>query len=492
MIISDVLFKRAAKNNDAAESIAVIDGERPFTYSRICRFVDSFCSILEKNGVRKNDTVAIYLPNSVEFIIGFFALSMIGAVSLPLNVVNRETELEYYINSTGTKFLITNENYLPGLSDLRSGFGLRTILINVDDISKSNDRDIFLNNSKNENFDENGVALYLFSTGSTGKPKCISRTHKNLLTLAENHTSTAGWDEKDGVLMAVPMSHTYGFGNFISAIRAGATLFTIKDFNRKEIISLLGSGKITNFPAVPFMLDILSKSRSSSVNDYRSLKLVFSAGAPLPENVFYEFYNKFGIYPRQLYGSSETGVISINMSPEIKKMYKSVGRPVRNVTVKIVNDEGNDLTSGHEGEIIVKSPSMTYRYENSAEESEKSFRNGFYYTGDIGFIDENGYIFINGRKKLFINIAGYKVDPVEVEEFLLRNKDIKEVAVKGVLNESEQEVVKAFIVPKREMKYGDIVEFCRGRISEYKIPGIVEFRNSLPKSPTGKVLRTKL
>ena len=490
-MISDLLFKRIEINKRAAERNAVVDGNRSFTYGKLCKLIDSFGSVIRQQGIQKGETVAIYLPNSVEFIISFFALSRLGVISLPLNVTNRETELEYYLSTTGSRYVITEGEYLSEIEGLKSSCDLKLILVKGESNCWSVEKMDEISTSGTA-IDEDDKVLYLFSTGSTGKPKCISRTHANLRALAENHTSTAGWNEDDGILMAVPMSHTYGFGNFVSAIQAGATIYTIADFNRKEVTDILSSGRITTFPAVPFMLDMLSRSRNLSGKDFSSLKLVFSAGAPLATRIFQDFKRNYGIYPRQLYGSSETGVISINMSRDIEKKNRSVGRPVKNVEVKIVDNDGKELTFGEEGEIIVKSPSMTSCYENSDQESEKSFRNGFYYTGDTGFIDDKGYIFITGRKKLFINISGYKVDPVELEQLLLENKNIREVAVKGELNASGQEIIKAFIVPEKTMKYSEIVDFCRSRISEYKIPRIVEFRESLPKSPTGKILKAKL
>jgi len=180
------------------------------------------------------------------------------------------------------------------------------------------------------------------------------------------------------------------------------------------------------------------------------------------------------------------------MAEEIEKKIQSVGRPVNNVEVKIVDEENKILDSDQPGEIIVKSPSMTDSYENLPVESGKAFRDGYYYTGDIGKKDAEGYIYITGRKKLFINISGQKVDPTEVENVILLNENVSEAVVIGRKNKSGIEYVAAYIVSKENLKGSDIIEFCRDKISDIKIPTAISFVDEIPKSPTGKILREKL
>jgi long-chain acyl-CoA synthetase len=239
---------------------------------------------------------------------------------------------------------------------------------------------------------------------------------------------------------------------------------------------------------------VLSKTYLSAPKDLSSLKLVISAGAPLEESTFHRFREKFSIYPRQLYGSTETGVISINLcgDEEIERRFNSVGRPVKNVVVKILGDDGKEVGSGETGEIAVRSPSMTTGYFGLPEETAKSFRGGYYFTGDLGMVDAEGYIYITGRKKFLINVGGFKVDPTEVEKLLTRHPDVVETAVLGVKDGAGNERVKAVIVSACPLEIREVLEFCSGRIAEYKIPQVIEFRSELPRSPTGKILREQL
>jgi len=486
-MINDILFDNFENKKDLT---AIVEGEFHATYSELCVLVNSLSGYLASAGIRKGDRVCLFLPNSAEFVIGFFAISNIGAICVPVNAKYKKEELNHYVLYSGAKFILTSDKLLETAKELSTE--IKTVVIKGKgagwDLNKIEVKDFEVA----EGISDKEKVIYLFSTGSTGVPKCVARSHSNLLALAENHTSTVGWDSSDRILFVIPISHTYAFGNLISALKIGAAVYMLEDFNRKSVVETILESKITIFPAVPFMIDILSRYAPAKDSKFENLKHVISAGAPLSKTIAVEFYNNFSIYPRQLYGSSETGVISINLAVDIQDKLGSVGMPVNNVEVKVVDEENNILETNKPGEIIVKSPSMTDRYENLPDESGLAFRDGYYYTGDIGKIDPEGYIFITGRKKLFINISGQKVDPGEVENVILQNKDVLEVAVVGRKSSSGSEHVAAYIVAGKELKVSDIIKFCRDRISDIKIPTSIKFVNEIPKSPTGKVLREKL
>ncbi len=471
--------------------IAVVEGEKRVNYRTLDLMVRSLSSFLVSRGIKHGDKIGILLPNSIEFITSFFSVASIGAISVPINIAYKEDEIRFYVSHSEIKFLITEERLKSVTEKITSGTDASVIVI------KGNKTDWSFSERNLENYVKASIkpsdeAIYLYSTGSTGKPKRVSRTHFNLVALADNHTQTVGWTEKDRILFTVPISHTYGLGNFISAVKVGASIYVLGEFNRNKVIDLIEIESISIFPAVPFMLNVLAETLLHKPRDFSSIKLVISAGAPLSKEIFYKFHEKFGIYPRQLYGSTETGVISINISEDIEEKFDSVGLPVRNVEVKILRENGSQTDKNEDGEITIKSPSMTTSYYGLPEETEKAFRNGYYFTGDLGKIDERDYIYIVGRKKLFINVAGNKVDPAEVENLLLTHPKVKEVAVLGIKDIYGSESVKAVIVTKANMEIREVYDYCRGHISDFKIPRIVEFRDDIPKSPTGKVLRQHL
>lgn len=479
------LFKSSVINFSKSE--AVIEGGDRVTYSDLGNLARLFTSYLASLGIKKGDRVVILLSNSIEFVVSFFAIAGLGAVSVPVSTAFKKDEVEFYIEHSAAVLVLTDYMLSDTLGERCSG---AKIVVVKGKGAKWREHKEY--SSETPEIRPEDEAIYLYSTGSTGTPKRVARTHRNLVALADNHTQTVGWDENDRVLFTIPISHTYGFGNFISSVKIGAALVTLSDFNRREVLKTLEKESVSIFPAVPVMLDSLSRTRMDSPPDLSRLKLVISAGAPLPERIFRGFHSAFRIFPRQLYGSTETGVIAINLGDRIEERAGSVGRAVENVEVRIVDDNDVDVGSGEIGEITVKSPSMTTGYYGLPEETKEVFKNGFYYTGDLGRIDGDGYIYIVGRRKQFINISGNKVDPGEVENVLCSHPQVREAAVLGVGDGRGGESVKAVIVPEGAVESARVLSYCMEKLAGYKVPRIIEFRDTMPRSPSGKVLKERL
>ncbi|HEY7535385.1 MAG TPA: class I adenylate-forming enzyme family protein [Thermodesulfobacteriota bacterium] len=477
--------------NKYENKTAVVDIDRRVTYGTLGFMVRSLASFLISKGIRHGDRVAILLPNSIEFITSFFSIASLGAVSLPLNTAYKQEECRFYVSDSQIKLLITEEKLKSIAENATVGLDVSVVVI------KGSKRDWSFVRDENlgsfiASIKSSDEALYLYSTGSTGRPKRVLRTHFNLIVLADNHTETVGSTEKDRILFVVPLAHTYGFGNFISAVKSGASIYVLEEFNRNKVADLIERESISVFPAVPFILNVMAETFSTKSRDFSSLKLVISAGAPLSRQTFFKFHERFGVYPRQLYGSTETGVISINLSEDIENNFDSVGRPIKNVEVKVFREDGSEANVNEVGEIAVKSPSMTTGYYGLPELTKRVFKNGYYFTEDLGRIDNKGYIYIIGRKKLFINVAGNKVDPTEIENFLMTHPKIKEVVVLGSQDNYGNESVKAVIVPKEDIDIKEIYNYCKDRVADFKVPRVIELRKEIPKSPTGKVLREYL
>ena len=476
---SEILYSNLGRNSQKA---AVWYEGETYTYAQLCGFVDGFSSFLLERGVLPGEKVCIFLPNSLSLAVSVFSVARLGAVCVPIDSACGTEEIRHCLEFSKPALIVTDESLAKTIAAVSGD--IKTVSVTRDDFAGDAPADP----PGNSPFDK---AIYLFSTGSTGKPKCVARSHGNMIALARNHTATINWDSGDRILFSIPISHTYGLGNFVSAVSVGACCYFLPGFTRKEVLGVLEKEQITIFPAVPFMLETLARSARRGDCDFLRLKHVISAGAPLSEETFLFFHRTFGVYPRQLYGSSETGVMTINVAENIVEKRLSVGVPVENVVVRVVSETGRELPVGQTGEIIIKSPSMTDGYVDFPEETERVFVDGFYHTGDLGMFDSDGYLFIRGRKKLFINISGNKVDPFEVENLLMTHEGITEAAVIGVPGSGGREEVKAFIVAG-ELTRGDVVDFCRGKVSDYKIPKKIEFVDTLPRSPAGKVLRERL
>ena len=391
-------FYKILEKNKSLNKIALDDINGSISYKELYRHCNNLSSYLVDKGIKVGDRVGILLPNSIEFVVVFFSCLKSGSIVVPVNPKFRKYEIEYYITNSRPKIIFTTKSLKEYLTGIKCSESIE--IISVRDGKPDIQIPLMRYENQSETVDLPGItAIYLYSTGSTGVPKRISRTHENLLSLAKNHSETLGWNSSEKILFTLPISHTYAMGNFIASVNSGMTSYLLEDFNRNKVVETIRKKGVTIYPAVPFILNVLADSKIDK-DAFSGLKMVISAGAPLSKDTFTRFSDKFGIHPRQLYGSSETGVISINLDKDIASTAESVGKPVNEVTVKIVKDDGEVTPVNEPGEIIVRSPSMTSGYDNLPDETELVFKNGYYHTGDLGYKDRNGNIYITGRKKL--------------------------------------------------------------------------------------------
>jgi long-chain acyl-CoA synthetase len=279
---------------------------------------------------------------------------------------------------------------------------------------------------------------------------------------------------------------------FVAAIYAGATLVLMQEFNRAEATSLLAREHITVLPAVPLMFDLLSRSAMGQPRLANSLRLAFSAGAALPSAVARAFGEAFGVYVRQLYGTTEVGSAAMNLDLDPLSALDSVGIPMKNVRIEILCEDGSPAPSGEVGEVAIQSPAMPEGYLRQPELTQQRFKQGYFWPGDYGRKDARGYLYIEGRAEWIVASSGRKVDPREVEAVIATFPKVREVVVLGVPGYLGEQAVKAVVVPRESCNQRDIVDFCRDRLSDFKIPRIVEFVSELPRSASGKILRKYL
>jgi long-chain acyl-CoA synthetase len=272
----------------------------------------------------------------------------------------------------------------------------------------------------------------------------------------------------------------------------GGKLYPFDVFKRRAVLKLITQEKITYFGAVPYMFVILGATPLSGDVNISSIRIAFSSSAPLLPDDNHRFKEKYGFFVRQLYGSTETGTISVNTDSNIEESLESVGMPLEGMVVKIIDDKGNPCSDGQEGEVIISSPSAIKAYDNNPEANEKSFKDGYYLSGDLGYLDKKGRLTLTGRKKFLINRGGYEVNPLEVEKAIQSYPKVQEVVVLGVPSLHGDQKIKCAIVAETSCTVEDIFEHCKGKIADYKIPSVIEFVKSLPKSQTGKILRNKL
>lgn len=332
-----------------------------------------------------------------------------------------------------------------------------------------------------------------FTSGVSGAPLAVCRTYAQADNELAAFISRARLTSDDVVLCAVPLFHSYGFfPGLMASLRVGAKFVVLPKFSPSELALLIDRHRPTILLGVPLMYEVLSLAHGDSTLDFSSFKYLVSAGGPLAPNVATGFSQRFGRRISQLYGSTETGVISFDDGQDKSLPSDSVGQPLAGRRVRIVDEQGDDVASGGDGEIILKSPATANTYLGRAEVAAEKIRDGWFFTSDIGHFDRQGRLHITGRKSAFINVGGLKVDPAEVEQAIQSSGEVIECAVIGVPRPQFGEAIHAYLVLKPGGSVDRIRAHCRGRISSFKMPREFCSVDRLPRSATGKVLRKDL
>lgn len=469
---------------DAAAEGGLVHGDARMGWSELRERADRLAQGLASLGLGPGDPVALVLPNVPAFAISFFAIARLGGVVVPLNPQFKEAEFDFHFDEAGVKAIVRQGD--AGAEVVRDGK------------SASLERLMERQSGTLEDAGEpNAEAVFQYSSGSTGRPKRVPRTHQQLRVEADSLVATAAMVPDDVVFCTIPLFHTYGMGCcLLAAVRAGATLVLAEDahpfvLKRDHVLAELERERATILPAVPFTFRLFAEAPGSA--NLSSLRLCISAANALPRSTFVAFERKFGVPIRQMYGCTEAGAVTLNLDENPSATVTSAGRPLQGVEVSIVDDEGAELDIGRNGEVVIRSPAMSAGYAGKDDLNATAFREIGYFSGDRGRLDEEGRLFITGRKKLLIDVKGDKVDPIEVEDVLAVHPKVSEVVVVGAASDvAGEELIKAVVVPRRECQERELIRYCRERLADYKVPQLVEFREEIPRNPAGKVLRKYL
>jgi long-chain acyl-CoA synthetase len=509
-MLEQILFKTV---KDYSEKTAIVYDQLRISYKELYFNITGFSKGLSSIGIRQGDCIALILPNCPEFVISFYAAAKLNAIALPLNHLFKEDEISYYLSDSNARVIITDVKRAELCRTIISKLDKKIKLIVVSGVHSltTQFQDFILQeetqpDESSSSFE--GDVLYQYSSGSTGRPKRVCRTQKNLYHEAKNFKETVNLTSSDNILCIVPLYHSHGLGNcLLAATCHGATLVILEQylqngtpvelpfvFRRSRVLELTEKEKVTILPAVPYIFSTLAETPADTQVDLSTLRLCFSAGNFLGKDIFDKFLKRWGVPVKQLYGCTEAGSISINLDNEWEKTYESVGLPMKNVEVKIIDDDGNELPVGMSGEVAIKSHAITSGYCNKPELNQQAFKDGWFLTGDLGKKDEVSRLYITGRKKILIDTGGRKVDPIEIEDILITHPKVKEAVVVGVKGSYAGEIIKAVIVQNEleKCEEQEILSYCKERLAEFKIPRVIEFRNEIPKSPLGKILRKAL
>jgi len=478
----------AQRWNDRA---AIVCGERSASYGHLLSASERIGARLRAAGIARGDAVVVLLPNGIDFACAVLGILGIEAICVPLNTRFAAAEIRVYVENAQAKALIHEREFAGMLDALAPHCACFALFDGELEPTRAGTAE----SASAAAHAGDPAATYMYSSGSTGKPKRVMRTQGQWYAEYRALAATVALSDSERFLCTIPLFHTHGFGNCLMApLMSGSTLVIVPgEFNARTTVAALESHRTTVFPAVPFMFKMISDTPFRKRPDLSTVRLSFSAGAALPEEVARWFREHHGRPVRQLYGSTETGAVTINHDGP-PGSESSVGRPLQGVEIDLLDEAGRAVAPDAIGEVAIRSPGMTRQYDGMPELTAECFVGGYFLLGDLGSKDHDGRIYIRGRKKLLINVAGHKVDPLDVESMIRTLPWVSDVVVLGQSHAIYGEQVKAVIVPRdavaREPQ--QVVDYCARHLAEYKVPRVVEFRREIPKSPLGKILRKYL
>ncbi len=495
---------------------AIHFGETSLTYAQLDAAASQVANGLARRGVTKGDRVVLSCPNLPYFPIAYYGILKLGAVVVPINVLLKAPEIAYHLKDSEARAFLCFEG-TPELPVGQAGFdGFRQAgtcahfwMITADPAAP--DRiaggETLAMLMKGEApvrelapTDANDTAVILYTSGTTGTPKGAELTHANVAMNTQICQGFMKQDSRDVQLLAVPLFHTFGQTvQMNTAIMCGASIVLLARFDPDAVLAAMQRHRVTIFAGVPTMyIALLNLPGAAKRYDLKaiahSLRLGVSGGAAMPVEVIRQFESKFDVTILEGYGLSETSPVATFSHMDFDRIPGSVGQPVTGVEVRIVDDKGQPLPTGQDGEVVVRGHNVMKGYYRRPEATAEAIRNGWFHTGDIGRFDGRGNLYIVDRLKDMIIRGGFNVYPRELEEVLMTHQAIAQVAVIGVPHETHGEEVKAVVVLKTG---GDetpeaIIAWCKERMAGYKYPRIVQIVDAMPMTATGKVLKRVL
>jgi len=475
---------------------AIIFEGRTITYRRLNRQVDQLANALAANGFGKGTCIGLYLPNIPEFAVSYLAAVRVGAIAVSINAMYKAGELDYILNDAGIALVFTTAELVANIPFDRCPNLKQAVICEGQAgdhpalsqwLEKASDRPAGLRT------DPADPAVLLYTSGTTGFPKGATLSHANVVSNSWSAVHHCGYRPDDRMLMFLPVFHVFGQNHIMNAtFTAGAALVLHRRFVADPVIASLQADRVSRLFAVPTIyIALLSMDLPDAV--FTSVRYEFSAASTMPREISARWTERFGRPVFEGYGLTESSPFAC-YNHEFRHKFGSVGTPVENTEIKIVDESDNEVALGKWGEICIRGPGVMLGYWNKPEETRQALAGGWLHSGDIGMIDDEGYVFIVDRVKDMINVAGFKVWPAEIEQFLYKHPAIKEVAVYGRPDPHKGEMTVAAVVLNEgaTATAEQIIAYCRENLAVYKAPAKVDFVSELPKSPTGKILKRVL
>jgi long-chain acyl-CoA synthetase len=482
--------------------VAVFTGGQ-LTYGELDALSDRLAAGLQEAGLRPGDVVAMQLPNIPQFLIAYFGILKAGCVVLPVNVMLKAPEVEFHLQDSGARLLITWEGILDEAAKGAAAAGVSDIYaVGHAEASAGAvpferllavpaSRPVFIPRELTD------TAVIIYTSGTTGRPKGAELTHMQLYMNADIPGRLFDVQPDDIVITVLPLFHVFGLSSIMNVcVRFGCTMSLIPRFDADAVLGAIQRDRATIFEGVPTMFVGLLSHTGLDRYDVSSLRVAISGGASIPAPVLDAFEERFGVVILEGYGMTETAsTTTFNRSIDDRRAY-SVGKPVWGTETEVWDEDGKALPRGKDniGEVVTRGLHVMKGYLNKPEATADVFTGDWLHTGDLGYFDEDGFLFIVSRKKELIIRGGYNVYPKEVEDVLHAHPAIAEAAVVGIPDERLGEEVMAVVTLRLGglLQTAELVAYCKERLAAYKYPRVIEFRDELPKNTLGKVLKGEL
>lgn len=479
-----MIWERLLKNaSDRPHSLALSADNHALSWKELLEFAELTANSMLAGSIRPGDRIALVLPNGSTLVSALLAVARLGAVAVPLSPDLHPNELLKLISRSQCSFALFENPYPEVSQRLFSETTIQSAYITNKDAPCISDlqefpppKSGFLNGLPLP--DDDSPLVCLLTSGTTGLPKRIERSHRQTGFLAESYVDTTGIEPNDRIYTIVPVSHGHGFcSGFLASLQSSAALYLDTQFQRRPTLTKLSQEKITICSAVPFLYHILADTRMTETMDYSALRMCVSGAGGMRRDRWLYIRNQLGFEVRQSYGSVETGALTINMDLDIESTCDSVGKPLKGVLIEI-RDLRNQTTDGIiAGHVFSRSPATGRLLENS--QANRRDPEGWIAMQDFGHFDNAGRLYLDGRLQGIVNVAGRKVSTTEVEQVLLKHPKVALVKVVPCQDAYGEEAVRAILVLKAPCGRSELLDHCRLALSEYKVPRVFDVVDSL-------------
>ena len=479
------------------------------TYSQINESADHIANFLIDKGIKRGDRVIILSDNSFNYVISYYAILKTGAVTVELNTENGSDDIKFLVNDCEAKAIIVQKKYESLLQKIIKDTPSLQIVISDETQTVLDRKDIiyydfqqiyaqFGKDFKKPEIKESDIASIIYTSGSTGTPKGVVLSHQNFLVNTRSIVEYLKLTPEDRIMVILPFFYVYGKSLLNTHFFTGGSVVIDNRFVfPNAILETMKKTECTGFAGVPSTFSILLNNSAIHKFVFLKLRYLTQAGGAMAPVIQKKVALAF--YPAQLfimYGATEASARLSYLSPYVlTRKWGSIGKAIPNVELFVADEHGNPLPPGESGEIVARGLNIMQGYWGDEEETARVLRNGLYFTGDLGKMDDEGYIYIVGRKKDMIKVGANRISPKEIEEKLLENPQMHEVAVIGVEDEILGEAIKAFVVLRNSDKnfgHNEILSYCKKRLPQFKVPKYIEIVKSLPKNSSGKIIKHKL